>query len=539
MKIFERDPLFKEIYKINIIYANPNVANQLMRKGKYRIDTDELVSKILFKNVIAGSVAMLFIYSLFFMIINFSKVPFLYDFLTGAIILLNIFQTFTYYYNVFYESRDVFGYMPLPIREKTVFYSKLAAVTVSSLQLSVPLLVCSVFFHYRISGDLVKGIIFGIIDYAVYLSAIIIFNAFITNMFAKISLLSRFRKTIINAITFITMIVNGGFIVFINIMSGRISPMEYSNKTLRYGPLSWLLRNDISYAKFILGAAVLLFILYKLSLGRAEKNFYEYIMELNDSKNSFKKKSAKEGKKRENKNLFTLFVKYNFSLLSDTTVISETFLSLIFPVLTIVPSIVNSGKDAFVKTLSANGIISAIVLAMFFSFVSGFSNLNIAGIIISLDRDNYEYIKALPVSQKEYIMIKYVFCCIFNTAVTVILLWAVEIFFLHFSLLQLLVSAAVTLAVYIPVTLKWIIYDYKHLNTGWQNTMELYSRTSKGLIFLFYFLAVLMLYLVIFAFKILISSVYGLTFAVIIIIAVILALIYSLLRGIDFFNSLD
>lgn len=71
----------------------------------------------------------------------------------------NILQTFTYFFNVFYESNDLEVYMAYPLNEKTVFFSKLAVVTFANIQLAIPIM--SLFSVFYIKNDF--GILAGIL----------------------------------------------------------------------------------------------------------------------------------------------------------------------------------------------------------------------------------------------------------------------------------------------------------------------------------------------------------------------------------------
>lgn len=539
MILLKKDSLFKKIFNINLLYANPAATTQ-MRKKRILDSENDYISKKILRNIILGSLVMMIIYGGFFFMINFRKTPYIYDYSVAAIILLNIFQTFTYYYNIFYESNDVKGYMALPIKEKTVFYSKLAVIVVSTIQLSIPLLLCSIIFHYKMGVNIVISLLFGIIDYILYLSVIVITNALITNLFSRIFVLSKFKRTIINTITFITMILNAVFIVFINMLSNKTAFQQIKSNDIKYGPISTLFSNYSSYMVTVFILLVILVILYKISLGRTADSFYDYIIKLNDNKNlnniKLKNKNIKSYK---TKSIFNVLMSYNKSLISDTTVLSQTLFGIMFPLLILIPQFYGSGSGYLKEIISNNGLVSAVIFAVFLSLISNFSLNNIAAVIISLDRENYKYIKSLPVSQKKYIMIKYLFSSIFNNVMILSLTLIIEIFFLKLKIIEILISMPIVVIITMIYTLRWIIFDYKNLNLNWQNTTELYSRKGKGFVFIIYFFAIILLMASVAITGMLIKSGYSKIILAIITVIIIISMIIAFIKGRKFFNSLD
>src|SRR5699024_10318631 len=114
-KRFKIDNIFKQIFKINLLYANPAVTTKIWKKDKYSLNPDKIYKDIGIRSYVFGSIMMLFIYSLIFMPIDYSMFPYIVDYSVLLFIVMNIFQTFTYFFNVSYESKDIEGYMTLPI----------------------------------------------------------------------------------------------------------------------------------------------------------------------------------------------------------------------------------------------------------------------------------------------------------------------------------------------------------------------------------------------------------------------------------------
>ena len=120
---------------------------------------EKLYSSLLVKTGIFTSLFIAIVYSFIFLLVDFSKASVLLDASLFFFLFGNILQTFTYFFNVFYESNDLEVYMAYPLNEKTVFFSKLAVVTFANIQLAIPIM--SLFSVFYIKNDF--GILAGIL----------------------------------------------------------------------------------------------------------------------------------------------------------------------------------------------------------------------------------------------------------------------------------------------------------------------------------------------------------------------------------------
>lgn len=545
-KIFKLDNIFKEVFKINLLYANPTITSKMWKKDKYRLDPDRIYKDLAIKSYLFGSIMMLFIYSLIFMPIDYSMFPYIVDYSILLFIIMNIFQTFTYFFNVFYESKDIEGYMVLPIEQSTVFNAKMAVVSLATMQLAIPMFSIIALYLIRIEYPIILAVIFSLVDFFLLWGIIIVLNILVMNGLSKTAVLTKFKTRIITAITVVTMILNVGFILIIQQFSNRLAEKTVLDKEIVYGPLTKMMSGYILHVLIIIITLLILVFLYKLSVSNMKKNFYSSVRKLQSNRPRSEKNKVRDIKKEmysdfvdndllvvdktkltefslpqdtiknskisdkntninsigsiktdENKKiekysfLKTMF-KYNLSLINDSTVISQSILlSIMMPVLVLVPNMVNISKYGGDNFINSNKLLFAIAISIAVGVLSSVYSTGLPAIMISLDGQNYNYIKSLPISEKKYFLLKLLFSVgIMSLFPTLLLI--VGFVFLKVGIIPSLIGILSMLLLSFAIGSQWMIFDHKHIMTEWQNVSELYSRINRGWMMIIFFLSIML-----------------------------------------------
>lgn len=543
-KRFKVDNIFKQIFKINLLYANPAVTTKMWKKDKYRLNPDKIYKDIGIRSYVFGSIMMLFIYSLIFMPIDYSMFPYIVDYSILLFIVMNIFQTFTYFFNVFYESKDIEGYMTLPIDQSTVFNAKMAVVSLATMQLAIPMVSIILLYLIRIDYPIFLAVLFALIDFLLLWGIIIVLNTLVMNGLSKTAILTKFKTRIITAITVVTMILNVGFILVIQQFSNKLAEKTILKKDLVYGPLTKMMTSYTMHIFLIVVIFLVVATLYALSVSKLKNNFYSTIRKLqtnivksgnkkvksvekemqldnklidknkdhllgnnssqshqninNKSLDSFGNISSigdiSESKleKSEKTSFIKTMFKYNLSLINDSTVISQSILlTIMMPVLVLFPNMINIMKYGGVEFISSNKLLFAIAISIAVAVLSSVYSTGLPAIMISLDGENYNYIKSLPISEKRYFLLKYVFS-VGITAIFPMLLLIAAFIFLKVGLLASVLGILSMLILSFSIGSQWVIFDHKHAMTNWQNISELYSRISKGWTMIIFFLSMML-----------------------------------------------
>lgn len=510
-KIFKSNPISEYLFNINLIYANITYVSAMRKKEKFKKDPEILIKSLKNRILFFMPLFMFFIYTLIFLPFDFSKFPYLLDVSIAFFIVLNLLQTFTYFYNVFYESKDVENYMSMPISEKDVFKSKLVVVTISTIQLLVPIISMYLIYYFR-SGYGLIAIVFAVFDFLLSLGIVIAINMVFIQLLAKSAVLSKMRNKIVTIISAIAMIMNVAFILLFQNYSYDLSQKAVASKVKIYGPLTEIYKSNLKHFLLIVILFVILYLIYKFIMSNINGKFYSYLQSLQstdftnnkkhkDFKNSIQGKNKDKNimaktkdfdirgfmKARSNfKNLF----EYNKSLVSDSKVINQSIISGgILPIVMIIPVVINLSKMKLDLLSDINQLLISFSIAFALGILNNINSISLPAIMISLDRENYDYIKSLPVDMRKYLLNKYIISSTVSLIFGVIAIVG-AFMFLKINSIYIILALFIFIIVSMSMAGNWIIYDYKHTWTQWQNISDLASRVNKSITMLLMFVVI-------------------------------------------------
>ena len=182
----------------------------------------------------------------------------------------------------------------------------------------------------------------------------------------------------------------------------------------------------------------------------------------------------------EAKNLKKFVWRYNIRLLSEGSVIMQAiFMSAFLPYIVIFSMGMGmiQGGMSLTSYLGPRFLLPMMALAVLIATLnSGGSNLTAIG--ISLERENFDYLKVLPFDLKQYIRLKFwqLFAVQSILPLTLLLITSLvsgmhPVTFLGMVIVWALISLMWS---------SWGYYrDYKHLVTNWSNVTELMSRDNN------------------------------------------------------------
>ena len=184
-------------------------------------------------------------------------------------------------------------------------------------------------------------------------------------------------------------------------------------------------------------------------------------------------------------------LKYNFSTLKKSNVFSTAVFSpVLLSFVVFVPMFkILADKSNLIENNKINFILVLVICIS--GYVSSRSN-TLFSIAFSLEGENYEFMKSLPISRKMYFVSKLFFCSIVMCIMEAVVLGIFELviglgigyILLSIVLLFFLISALGTF---------WCMYDYKNAMTEWQNITELFNRESKVVQFLKIFISIVVI----------------------------------------------
>lgn len=525
MKNLLENQAFKHLFFINLLYANPSYTSSLKKKHKYRYNPKLIYSDILKYSYILGTIIMVVVYTPIFIPINFSVLPFLLDYSLGFFLLMNILQTFTFFFNVFYESRDSESYMPLPIPEKMVFTAKMAVIGLATAQLSIPILPLVIVFNVYNGMNIVLSLIYGILAFIIFGGAVIAINSLLMQFMVKTAILSKFKTSIITFMSLAGIFLNVFFIFKLQRYNSNISQEVLEKGKVVFGPISKLMANGVLQGIMLLVIAVVVIAVILFVSRGSEKSFYSSVRLIQGNTKSGKNGNAKKRnisssynsdnentkggigfdsedtvrdsvvqrtrKKRFKKAKFGMF-RYNLGLINDSTLITQSIvLPSFMPVMMIAPMMISNSAE-ITNVFRNNQIVFVLLIPLAIGLIVSIYPTNLCSVIVSLDRENYNYFMALPIDRRKYIFSKLQFSLLFTMLVPLIMMIGL-FWYLKINILLSIVGILVLIVVTASASIHWLIFDYKNVLINWHSVNEIQNRLPRYITILVFMILISMI----------------------------------------------
>ena len=400
-------------------------------------------------------------------------------------LMILISQALPAIYNVFYESKDFESYLPYAFTELEVVLGKSLSIVVATLQGLLPIVMLFGIHVYFSGGFILFTIPIALLG-ALILSAIVYLLMFLLCFFlAKIPFFRKYQSVIANILVFVISlgaVIGYQFMVtnsMVNtVLTGKmpafIQPvLAFYNAIL--DPFDMSVYPMIGFVILVFVAILLLVKFIVLP------NFYEAVSQTSSSKVKVERVKQME---LDGSKLSTKFViRYTLRQLMEGSVLTQTIISAgILPYLLLIPAVLSfSGgpvEISFMKLLNLNTFLP---FAMLITFIAGFNTggNNLLAVGISLERENYYYLKVLPFDMHQFLERKFWILFAIQSAIPVILMTVI--------------CTVLRLPIYMTlgIILSWGIIslglsrwgyarDLKLFTPTWTNVIELLNRMRSG-----------------------------------------------------------
>ncbi len=400
-------------------------------------------------------------------------------------LMILISQALPAIYNVFYESKDFESYLPYAFTELEVVLGKSLSIVVATLQGLLPIVMLFGIHVYFSGGFILFTIPIALLG-ALILSAIVYLLMFLLCFFlAKIPLFRKYQSVIANILVFVISlgaVIGYQFMVtnsMVNtVLTGKmpafIQPvLAFYNAIL--DPFDMSVYPMIGFVILVFVAILLLVKFIVLP------NFYEAVSQTSSSKVKVERVKQME---LDGSKLSTKFViRYTLRQLMEGSVLTQTIISAgILPYLLLIPAVLSfSGgpvEISFMKLLNLNTFLP---FAMLITFIAGFNTggNNLLAVGISLERENYYYLKVLPFDMHQFLERKFWILFAIQSIIPVILMTVI--------------CTVLRLPIYMTlgIILSWGIIslglsrwgyarDLKLFTPTWTNVIELLNRMRSG-----------------------------------------------------------
>ena len=400
-------------------------------------------------------------------------------------LMILISQALPAIYNVFYESKDFESYLPYAFTELEVVLGKSLSIVVATLQGLLPILMLFGIHVYFSGGFILFTIPIALLG-ALILSAIVYLLMFLLCFFlAKIPLFRKYQSVIANILVFV---ISLGAVIGYQLML-----TDSMVNTVLTGKMPAFIQPVLAFYNAILdpfdmtvypmiGLVILAFVAIILLVKFIVlPNFYQAVSQTSSSKVKVERVKQME---LDGSKLSTKFViRYTLRQLMEGSVLTQTIISAgILPYLLLIPAVLSfSGgpvEISFMKLLNLNTFLP---FAMLITFIAGFNTggNNLLAVGISLERENYYYLKVLPFDMHQFLERKFWILFAIQSAIPVILM-TVICTVLHLPIYMTLGIILSWGIISLGLSRWGYARDLKLFTPTWTNVIELLNRMRSG-----------------------------------------------------------
>ena len=400
-------------------------------------------------------------------------------------LMILISQALPAIYNVFYESKDFESYLPYAFTELEVILGKSLSIVVATLQGFLPIVMLFGIHVYFSGGNFLLTIPIALLGVLLFSSIVYLLMFLLCFFLAKIPLFRKYQSVIANILVFV---ISLGAVIGYQLML-----TDSMVNTVLTGKMPAFIQPVLAFYNAILdpfdmsvypmiGFVILVFVAILLLVKFIVlPNFYQAVSQTSSSKVKVERVKQME---LDGSKLSTKFViRYTLRQLMEGSVLTQTIISAgILPYLLLIPAVLSfSGgpvEISFMKLLNLNTFLP---FAMLITFIAGFNTggNNLLAVGISLERENYYYLKVLPFDMHQFLERKFWILFAIQSIIPVILMTVI--------------CTVLRLPIYMTlgIILSWGIIslglsrwgyarDLKLFTPTWTNVIELLNRMRSG-----------------------------------------------------------
>ena len=494
----------RKLVKLNLLYA---VAPAQLAAYRQKQEKNPLKKMDIPKKILRSQLMIGLIYIAFFGVLNsfvnpIGENPVLFANMISIFSAFTFSQSFIAFYNVFYESKDLTSYRPYAFREVEIILGKAISVMMVALMGLGPIIAYFIVLPIQYGKDFWYTIPLMIINCFILLVFLGVFIFTLVHYLTSLSFFKKHKNIISNILLGFVSVFSGLLYILISnhntvsILTKQerafIPPFEAFYAMILH-PLS--LDGMIGYIGWI-GITVLLLvnIYYKIL-----PTFYEKAMEVSSIQ-----QYSKRVRSFSLDNFSKLVRKYHIQLMKEGSIIVQGIIApSILPFLMLLPMIFSVTREGVNLTefFTFRFLLSYLLFALLFAVTNSIGN-NLTSIGFSLERDNFEYLKVLPIDMKKYAREKFKVLFLAQSSVPILLL-SIVLLVLRMPVLLVLAVLVTWFSISFGLSAWGFERDYRLRVPNWSNIVELQSRGNKFLLgFLMFILFILLILCIVASFPI-------------------------------------
>ena len=490
--------VIKKLVDINILYSSQeaNLANLRKKQAKNPGKKVNISARVL-SSYIFSSLLMLFMFINIAFRFPFEEMPSFFSSMVAILLVLAFSTSFTAFYNVFYESKDLALYRPYAFKESEIIIAKGLSVLLPALAGIVPILAYFLVLYIRLAPSLWLGLPLMLLSLALLFVSVTLVMVVAVHFLAQTTVFRKYQSIFSNVMIGIGVLIPLIFVLFLQSTFGSIVDKVRDIPFLLY-PLHLFYKIAVEpfSTEAIVGLlawiALTVFLLY-LTKKKVFPHFYDVIL-LNSEEKVKKERRNKERISTTNKKgFFRMVLRYHLTLLGQGTgVITVLFTSAFLPYLMMIGLISNIRDSQIVPDIHPPYWLPLFFIALFIAVVNN-NITSLHSIALSLERENVDFLKSLPFDFARYVKVKFW------------IIFAVQSFLPVLTLLGLSLYLGLPILSMIYLLVAWILAsvilschnyfkDVKNLSTNWSSITDLVNRSNRivAIILLLIYSAILM-----------------------------------------------
>ena len=475
--------VIKKLVDINILYSSQeaNLANLRKKQAKNPGKKVNVSARVL-SSYIFSSLLMLFMFINIAFRFPFEEMPSFFSTMVAILLVLAFSTSFTAFYNVFYESKDLASYRPYAFKESEIIIAKGLSVLLPALAGIVPILAYFLVLYIRLAPSLWLGLPLMLLSLALLFVSVTLVMVVAVHFLAQTTVFRKYQSIFSNVMIGIGVLIPLIFVLFLQSTFGSIVDKVRDIPFLLY-PLHIFYKIAVEpfSTEAILGLlawiGLTLFLLY-LSKKKVFPRFYDVIL-LNSEEKVKKERRNKERISTTNKKgFFRMVLRYHLTLLGQGTgVITVLFTSAFLPYLMMIGLISKIRDSQIVPDIHPPYWLPLFFIGLFIAVVNN-NITSLHSIALSLERENVDFLKSLPFDFARYVKVKFWIIFAVQSFLPVLTLLGLSLY-LGLPILSMIYLLVVWTLASVILSCHHYFKDVKNLSTNWSSITDLVNRSNR------------------------------------------------------------
>jgi len=490
--------VIKKLVDINILYSSQeaNLANLRKKQAKNPGKKVNVSARVLSSYIFSSLLLLIFFSNIAFRF-PFEESPVHFSFMVAIFLVLAFSTSFTAFYNVFYESKDLASYRPYAFKESEIIIAKGLSVLLPALAGIVPILAYFLVLYIRLAPSLWLGLPLMLLSLALLFVSVTLVMVVAVHFLAQTTVFRKYQSIFSNVMIGIGVLIPLIFVLFLQSTFGSIVDKVRDIPFLLY-PLHIFYKIAVEpfSTEAILGLlawiALTVFLLY-LTKKKVLPHFYDVIL-LNSEEKVKKERRNKERISTTNKKgFFRMVLRYHLTLLGQGTgVITVLFTSAFLPYFMMIGLISKIRDSQIVPDIHPPYWLPLFFIALFIAVVNN-NITSLHSIALSLERENVDFLKSLPFDFARYVKVKFWIIFAVQSFLPVLTLLGLSLY-LGLPILSMIYLLVAWILASVILSCHHYLKDVKNLSTNWSSITELVNRSNRivAMVLLFIYSAILM-----------------------------------------------